>query len=82
MENKLIPKGLELSLQPAIVNYDQEFIKNWYSNLKGFSFVLVKDIVKFCGKTIEETAKSIDATQIVLEQILDKDEYGTIQNTI
>ena len=42
----------------------------------------MKDIVKFCGKTIEETAKSIDATQIVLEQILDKDEYGTIQNTI
>ena len=42
----------------------------------------MKDIVKFCGKTIEETTKSIDETQIKLKQNLDKDEYDPIQNTI
>ena len=42
----------------------------------------MKDIVKFCGKTIEETEKSIDETQIKLKQNLEKDEYGAIQNTI
>ena len=42
----------------------------------------MKDIVKFCGKTIGETAKSIDETKIKLKQNLDKDEYDAIQNTI
>ena len=40
----------------------------------------MKDIVKFCGKTIEETEKSIDETQIKLKQNVVKDEYDTIQN--
>ena len=38
----------------------------------------MKDIVKFCGRTIEETAKRIDETQIKLEQILDKGVYDAI----
>ena len=38
--NKLIPKGLELSLEPTIGNFDQEFDENWYSNLNYFSFIL------------------------------------------
>ena len=29
-------------------NYDQEFIDNWYSNLKDFSLILMKQIVTFC----------------------------------
>ena len=41
----------------------------------------MKDIVKFCGKTVEETEKSIDETQIKLKQNVVKDEYDTIQNT-
>ena len=36
----------------------------------------------FCERTIEETVKSIDETQIQLKQNLDKDEYDAIQNTI
>ena len=46
IENKLTPKGLELSLEPTIGNYDQEFIDNLYSNLKEFYFTLMKDIVE------------------------------------
>ena len=39
----------------------------------------MKDIVKFCGKTIEKTAKSIDETQIKLQQNLGKDEYDALK---
>ena len=60
------PKGLEFSLEPTIGNYDQEFINNWYSILKEFSFILIKDIENLCGKTVEETTKNIDETQIKL----------------
>ena len=37
IQEKLVPKALELSLEPTIGNYDQEFIDNWYSDLKDFS---------------------------------------------
>ena len=83
IENNLIPKEVELSLEPTIGNFDQAFISKWYSQIwKSFSFILMKDTVPFCGKTIEKTAKSIDETQIKLKQNLDKDEYDVIQNTI
>ena len=32
----------ESNLEPAIRNYDQEFIDNWYSNLNDFSLILMK----------------------------------------
>ena len=66
----------------ATIWYLLEFINNCYSNLKELSFILMKDMVKFCRKTTEETAKSISEAQIKLKQNLDKDEYDAIQNTI
>ena len=56
---KLVPKDLELSLEPTIRNYDQECIDNWYSNLKDFSFILMKQIVAICKKTKQKTQTSI-----------------------
>ena len=80
IENTLIPKEMELSLELTTSNYDQEFIDNWYLKLK--KFILMKDKVKFYGKNIEETAKLINERQIKLKQKLDKDEYDATQNTI
>ena len=54
IESKLIPKGLKLELEPTIGNHDQEFSDTWYSNLQEFSLTLMKEIVKFCDKTISE----------------------------
>ena len=51
----LVPKGLELMLEPTIGNHDQNFLDNWYSKLKQFSLTLMHDIVKFCDKTISDT---------------------------
>ena len=32
--NKLTPRGLDLSFEPTIGNYDQQSVDKWYSNLK------------------------------------------------
>ena len=47
---KLIPKGLKLKLKPIVGNFDQEFVYEWYSKLKGLSLILMKDITTFCEK--------------------------------
>ena len=75
---KLVPKGLELSLEPTIGNYDQECIDNWYSNLKDFSFILMKQIVAICKKTKEKPKQVL----LKSKQKLKKDDYAEIQNTI
>ena len=33
IKSKLVPKRLELTLEPKIKNYDQDLIDSWYSNL-------------------------------------------------
>ena len=80
INNKLVPKGLELILEPTIGNYDQSFIDNWYSKLKDFSLNVMEDVVSFCNKTIKETNIKIDQTQGILKQQLRKNEYDEIQN--
>ena len=51
---ELVPKGLEVVLEPTIGYYDQEFLDNWYSKQKQSSLLLMKDIVQFCDKTINK----------------------------
>ena len=55
-ENPVL-KGLEITLEPTIGNFDQEFIDNWYTNLKQFSIVLMKQIVAYSDKTEQKTQK-------------------------
>ena len=81
IQEKLVPKGLELSLEPAIGNYDQEFIDNWYSNLKDFSLILTKQTVAFCEKTEVKTDTNITEIEVTLKQQLKKDDYAQMQNT-
>ena len=79
INNKLIPKSLELTIGPTIKNYDQGFIDNWYSKLKRFSLNLTKDVVSFYVKTIKETNTKMDQTESILKQHLGKNEYEEIQ---
>ena len=44
-------------------DFDQDFVDNWYSNLKQFSVVLMKQIVAYCGKTEQKTQKNINETE-------------------
>ena len=55
----LVPKGLEITLEPTIGNFDQEFVDNWYTNLKQFSIILMKQIVAYCDKTEQKTEKTL-----------------------
>ena len=82
IQEKLVREGLELSLEPKIGNYDQEFIDNWHSNLKDFSCILLKQIVEFCEKTEEKTQTSITEVEVTLKQQLKKDDYAEIQSTV
>ena len=82
IDNKLVPQGLSLTLEPTIGNYDQTFIDNWYSKLKDFSLNLMGDVVSFCDKTISETNNKIEQTETLLKQHLEKKEYDEIQKTI
>ena len=47
IQEKFVPKGLQLTLERSIGNYDPEFIDNWYSNLKDFSLILMKQTVTY-----------------------------------
>ena len=82
IESKLIPKGLKLELEPTTGNHDQEFLDMWYSNLQEFSLTIMKGIVKFCDKTISETAGYITSNEKALKQNMKKEEFQKIKETI
>ena len=75
---KLIPKGLKLELEPTIGNFDQEFVDKWYSKLKGFSLILMKDITTYCEKTIKSTNDSIKNTEATLRNLTENQEFLNI----
>ena len=79
---KLFPKGGELNLALTIGIYDQQFIDNWYSNLKDRSHIVMKQIVTYCKETGEKTQTPITETKATLKQQLKKDNYAEIQNII
>ena len=82
IKSKVIPKGVNLELEPTIGNHDQEFLDTLYSNLQEFSLTLMKGIVKFCDKTISQTADHINSTENALKQNMEKEEFQKIKETI
>ena len=52
ISEELMPKGSKLELKPTFRNLNQEFAGTWYSQLKSFSLMLMKNIVTFYDKTI------------------------------
>ena len=78
----LVPKGLELMLEPTIGNHDQYFLDNWYSKLKQFSLSLMKDIVQFCDKTIDATTTEISTTESSLKSNTNQEQFKAIQSEI
>ena len=60
IKQNLVLKGLEITPEPTIGNFDQDHANNWYVNLKQFSVVLMKQIVTYCEtKTIPIIGTSI-----------------------
>ena len=52
----LISKGLKHELELTIENQNQEFLDNWYTKLKYFLVILMKEIIKYCDDTKETGA--------------------------
>ena len=80
IQEKLVPKGLELNLEATIGIYYQEFIDNWYSILKDFSIIVMKQIVTYCKETEEKTQTRITEIKATLKQQLKRNDYTEIQN--
>ena len=76
---ELVPKGLNLELEPTIGNYDQEFVDTWYSKLKTFSLTLMNDIVAHCDKAIVKAEDNIKDTETHLKNITEREEYKTLK---
>ena len=70
----LVPKRLEVTIKLTIGNFHQEFVDNWFTNLKQFSIVIMKQIVAYCDKAEQKTQKSINGTEKILKQQLKKED--------
>ena len=70
--------GLKLELESTIGNFDQEFVDEWYSKLKGFPLILMKDITAYCKKTIKFTNES---TKKSLRNLTENYEFNKILKT-
>ena len=81
---ELVPKRLEVALEPTIGNHDQEFLDNWYSKQKQFSLSLMKekDIVQFCDRTVHKSAQDIIKTESSLKRNASQSQHHAIQTEI
>ena len=82
VQNRIIPNGLSINVEPTIGIHDEEFLDNWYKKLESFSLSLIEDIVKFCDKTLESVKTEASQTETELQQNTDKNEFDLIKTTI
>ena len=79
IREKLIPKELELMLEPTIGKHDQEYLDNLYSKLKQFSLSLMKEIVQFCDKIINITIQELTTTVSSLKTSTNNNRFQEIE---
>ena len=81
-ENKVVPKGLKLELEPSIGNHDDEFLSKWYEKLEKFSNSLMSDVISYCDKINTETACAITELTDRLKDTVHEREFKSVQETI
>ena len=82
IREKLIPKGLEVYIEPTIGNHDQEFLDNWNQLFKDFSLVLMKNIVSFCDQTLTATTTEVKTTEQTLKHKMEEQEFANVEQVI
>ena len=82
IKSELVPKIVECTLKPTTEKYNQEFIDNWYSNLKGFFLVLMEQILSLCNKRVDGTTIKISKAELIRKQQLEKKEHKEIKKII
>ena len=83
IEKNLVLKGLEITLELTIGKFDQDFVDNWYTNLKHFFHCLNETYSGMLWQNrTENTKKIINETERILKQQLKKEGYEEIVNNI
>ena len=77
-EEKVIPQGLSIYIEPSIGNQDIEFIETWHERLQGFSLTLMLEVINLCDRTIENISEGIAKTKRELNQQLNDNEREEI----
>ena len=80
IKNCLIPKGLKLEVEPTIGNFGQEFTDNWFQKLNDYSFDWMKDMMKFCDKTMAQTKPAIHNIEAKLTASMER-EFSEVDKT-
>ena len=82
IEKNLVLKGLEITLELTIGNFDQDCVDNWCTNLKHFFHCLNETDSGMLWQNRTEIKKNINETERILKQQLKKDDYEEIKNTV
>ena len=80
LEHKIVPKGLQVYVEPSIGNRDDEFLNKWHSRLEEFGRLLTTDVIEFSEKTIRVTKEEIKNTEIALKSQTDANQYKTLKS--
>ena len=80
IKNCLIPKGLKLEVVPTTGNFGQEFNDNWFQKLNDYSFHWMKDMMKFCDKTMAQTKPAIHNIEAKLTASMER-EFSEVDKT-
>ena len=82
INEKVVPKGLCIQLEPTIGNFDQNFVNNWYQKLNKFSIELMNDIVNFCKETNTSIDTQIKAKESQIKEKSTDGSYAEIKKAI
>ena len=82
VRDKVIPMGLQINLTPTIGNNNDEFVERWHKRLEEFSLTIMKDIVEFCEKTVEETKEAVEIAKIKVKTTSTEHEKKEIMEAI
>ena len=82
VDQKVIPMGLKIELEPSIGNHDEEFLSKWHKRLEEFSIIMMKDIIEFCEKTETKATNDMQTAQDDVNKSYDESDKKEIAELI
>ena len=82
IQEKVIPQGLKIVLEPSIGNHDEAFLKKWKGRMEEFSLTIMNDIKEFCEETQTKVTEDINQLQTNINTSFDPVDRKTITETI
>jgi len=82
LDEKVIPKGLQIQVEPTLGNHDEEFLKIWYEKLNKYSFDLMEHIKNFCEKSKDNFTNQVKASEAELKTKTNETQFREISNAL